>query len=227
VEWAQLADKVEARQVAAARVGKEYLIPLHGILKNPSDLDDVQFPSDCAVKAAHGSGWNLLVCDGSPARPEVVATCRKWMSRRYGDRTGETWYFAIPHRVIVEQLLVDRQFGVPLDFKCFVFHGRVRYIQVDADRFTNHVRTFYDRDWRAQPWGLMYPRAPLIPRPSRLDQLIELAETLSAGMDFIRIDLYCVNDRDMYFGEFTLSPEAGWGRFWPDRSVDERLGDLW
>jgi hypothetical protein len=103
----------------------------------------------------------------------------------------------------------------------------VAYIQVDFDRFTRHTRTFFDRGWTPQPWGLLYPLGPDLAKPSRLPDMLALAEQLSGGMDFVRVDLYLVDDRDLYFGEFTLCPEAGWCRFWPDRTVDRMIGDLW
>jgi hypothetical protein len=222
--WSQMADKFAARQIASQRAGNDVLVPLHGVF---TDVDALRLPSNCAVKATHGSGWNVFVRDGSPSHAEVAELCRAWLSQTYGTGTREPWYAGVTPRVLVEQLLVDDTYGVPLDFKCFAFHGRVEFIQVDAGRFTRHTRTFYDRDWQRQAWGLIYPPAPDTPRPSRLDELIALAETLAAGMDFIRIDLYCVNDRDLYFGEFTLAPEAGWGRFWPNRGADRMLGRLW
>lgn len=223
--WAALADKAEARAIAAERAGASILVPLHRVVDSADAITDL--PTSCAVKATHGSGWNLFVRNGTPDAATVRQTAASWLGQHYGDRTGERWYRHIPPRLLIEHLLVDDTHGVPLDYKCFVFRGRVEYIQVDAGRFAQHTRTFYDREWRAQPWGLIYPLAPPVPRPSRLRELLELAETLAAGMDFVRVDLYLVNDTDLYFGEFTMAPEGGWGRFCPDRSVDRMLGRLW
>ncbi|MBE0411787.1 MAG: glycosyltransferase, partial [Anaerolineales bacterium] len=44
--------------------------------------------------------------------------------------------------------------------------------------------------------------------------------------DFIRVDLYCVNDERIVFGELTLTPEAGWGRFSPVK-WDSIFGSFW
>ena len=38
--------------------------------------------------------------------------------------------------------------------------------------------------------------------------MIRCAEVLAAGLDFIRVDLYDTDDK-VYFGEFTITPEAG------------------
>jgi hypothetical protein len=226
--WTRLVDKVTAKLIAADRAGSSVVVETYQVVSDPDAIDFDRLPDQYVVKANHGSGTNLIVRRASaPDREAIRAACRKWLGQPFGTYTHESWYQPVRRQILIERLLEDSGRAVPLDFKCFVFHGRVAFIQVDFDRFTRHTRTFYDRAWRRQPWGLLYPPGPDLPRPSRLDDLIALAEQLSGGLDFIRIDLYCVNDCDLYFGEFSICPEAGWGRFWPDRSVDRMLGDLW
>lgn len=55
--------------------------------------------------------------------------------------------------------------------------------------------------------------------------MIDYAETLADGIDFVRVDLYELGDK-VYFGELTNVPEAGLGRFLP-ASWDEALGSFW
>jgi hypothetical protein len=55
--------------------------------------------------------------------------------------------------------------------------------------------------------------------------MLEIARRLSAGWDFIRIDLYDV-DGAVWFGEFSPYPGAGTSRFVP-YAFDEYLGSLW
>ena len=43
----------------------------------------------------------------------------------------------------------------------------------------------------------------------------DLSAILSRGTSFSRIDFYEVN-RKLYFGEFTLYPASGFGKFSPD-----------
>ena len=64
-----------------------------------------------------------------------------------------------------------------------------------------------------------------IPRPAQLQTMIEYAETLSDGIDFVRVDLYDVA-RKIYFGELTNIPESALGKFMP-QSWDGVFGDFW
>ena len=54
--------------------------------------------------------------------------------------------------------------------------------------------------------------------------MIELSEKLSKNIPFVRIDFYEMNKK-IYFGELTLCPAAGIGKFEPEE-WDKKLGDM-
>lgn len=64
-----------------------------------------------------------------------------------------------------------------------------------------------------------------IKRPENYDEMIKVAEKLSAGFDFIRVDLYNV-DGKIYFGELTCYPAGGLAAFVP-RKWDFIFGEKW
>ncbi len=60
-----------------------------------------------------------------------------------------------------------------------------------------------------------YPlREEEYPRPAQLDEMLAIAESLSNGIAFIRVDLYNFNSR-VIFGEMTLSPGEGYKNIQP------------
>ena len=52
--------------------------------------------------------------------------------------------------------------------------------------------------------------------------MISLAERLSVGFPFLRVDLYSINNK-IYFGELTFYPASGFGNFKPE-SADFKIG---
>jgi len=52
-----------------------------------------------------------------------------------------------------------------------------------------------------------------------------VARRLSQGIDFVRVDLYDLDDR-VVFGEMTLYPASGRGGFDPP-SFGRAVGDMW
>ena len=63
-----------------------------------------------------------------------------------------------------------------------------------------------------------------IPRPEKLEEMLDIARRLSQGLRHIRIDLYAVKDR-IFFGEMTFFHGYGMEVFRP-RSFEEHMGDL-
>jgi len=55
--------------------------------------------------------------------------------------------------------------------------------------------------------------------------MIEYAEALGRGLDYIRVDLYDTPNK-VYFGELTPTPAGGTEPFEP-RALDGFLGRLW
>ncbi len=142
--WSELSDKVKVRQHIAARVGDQFLNPLHLVTADPDEIDFATLPDRFVVKASHGSGWNVIVSDRSSISvDEIRGRCRNWLASRYGVTTHESWYASIPPRILIEHFMTDATHGVPLDFKFWVFHGVVEFVQVDFGRFSSHTRTVY------------------------------------------------------------------------------------
>lgn len=112
------------------------------------------------------------------------------------------------------------------DYKFFCFNGKVKCFKVDFDRFVNHRANYYDLDCGLLPFGeASYPPNPTkkLKMPENINDMVAIAEKLSKGLPFIRVDLYNVSGR-IYFGELTFFPASGFGQFVP-RSGDVFLGE--
>lgn len=224
-----VANKWQVRDFVTRRVGAEYLPEVYFCGDDSEAVRLHTLPNAFVMKATHGSGPEFIrfFYDKQATSVHAVKTAAlQLLQQQYGSLTNETWYTQIHPQIMIEELLQDARYPVPLDYKFFVFLGVVAFIQVDHGRFQRHTRTLYNLDWQKQNITYKYPQGPVSPKPQLLSQMIELAEALGQGFDFVRVDLYCVNDQRIFFGEMTLAPEAGWGRFQP-RLWDEYLGTLW
>ena len=113
------------------------------------------------------------------------------------------------------------------DYKFFCFDGKVQCFKIDFDRFSIHRANYYDKNGNLLKFGEAefppdYDRK--INLPSNIKEMIAVAETLSTGFVFIRVDLYNVQGQ-IYFGEMTFFPASGMGRFIPEE-WDKKIGDL-
>lgn len=243
------ADKAAVRDHVAAVVGERYLPRAFAVLADPAELRSVALPPEFVVKPTHGSGAVVVVSPQAPAqarlpqarwswvyahvRPEaapvddLVAIGEHWTSQLYGQGPNREWvYGQVPPRVLVEELLRAPDGSVPDDYKFFVFHGRCHFVQVDSGRFGARTQDFHRPDWEHLPMSGGPDWAdPPHPRPRRLEEMIDLAERLAAGTDFVRVDLYHLPDR-VVFGELTNYPAGGDSPFHP-AEFDAVFGAPW
>ena len=99
------------------------------------------------------------------------------------------------------------------------------YSRVQKEGLAISRLIFFDKNWNHQPFRRRYPNSQIVvERPGQLEKMIGLAEKLAKDIPFVRVDLYCVDDR-IYFGEMTFYPGAGLEQFEPDE-WDRALGDM-
>jgi hypothetical protein len=222
-----LADKIAVRAYVESTVGAHLLTPLLHTSCDAHDIPWDTLPDAFVIKFSHNSGHTIVIDDKHSAdRASVIARCSAALRATFGKVTNEPWYTRIKPQLVIEERMRDATHDIPLDYKFFVFGGQTTFIQVDHSRFHRHMRTFYTPSWEPQSFTLKYPIGPAIPKPARLDEMISIAEKLAGNHDFVRIDLYLIDDETIRFGEVTFAPEAGLGRFTP-HEIDAELGDIW
>lgn len=221
------ADKLAARQYALEKLGPDFLPDLYFVTDQPEAIPFDSLPDKFVIKPAHASGCvNLVANKHLVDYGAIIDQCREWLRRNYFYSVREWAYRTVTPRILVEEFLGDESGAPPMDFKFFVFGGRVRLIQVHANRFTNHQILLLDPDWRklevrrSQP-----PIEAEVPRPKGLADMIDAAERLGRGIDFVRTDFYDLGGRTV-FGEMTMTPGAAMSRFIPS-SFDYELGRYW
>lgn len=122
-------------------------------------------------------------------------------------------------------LIVEKKQEELKDYKMFCFNGKVRMFKIDFNRFSGHRANYYDTDGHLLPFGeKMCPPNPdkELQIPASMPEMIKMAERLSAGIPFLRVDFYNVADK-VYFGEMTFFPAGGMGQFVPNE-WDGRVG---
>ena len=124
-------------------------------------------------------------------------------------------------------MIVEEFLGTNLlDWKLFVYDGKVHFVDVHFDRFIHHTRNLYDRNLNRLPVRLVYDNHPEEPVfPHNIQLMYSMAETLGRGLDFIRVDMYNINGR-IVLGELTNYSDAGLGPFDPPE-FDKIFGEPW
>lgn len=113
------------------------------------------------------------------------------------------------------------------DYKFYCFNGTAKYLYVSsglADHESAKI-SFLTPEWKAAPFGRSdYASYDELPdKPVHYKKMLEIAECLSGGIPFLRVDLYEINNR-IYFSELTFYPAGGYMPFVPEE-WDRKLGN--
>ncbi len=215
----QLIDKLAVKRVVTDLLGTQWVTPTSWSGEILPDLPPCAVPF--VVKSRHGCNQLRIVRDATQDWNAVRRAAAMWMRRPYGAWLDEWGYRDVPRGLLIEPFVGDGP-ALPIDYKLYVFHGRVEAIQVHVDRETRHRWVLFDRDWQG-----LSTDADLFdsPPPSSLPLMIEGAEVLGSAFDFVRVDFYEVGAVPR-FGEMTFYPGSGLDPFDPPE-LDAVLGRHW
>ena len=227
--YKMMVDKALAKDFVAERIGKEYVIPTYGVWDKFDDIDFSKLPNQFILKSTNGGGGTgVAICQDKSSFDFGRAKSQLGKSMRDGTRNlqGEWVYEGLKPKIIAEELLRDVEDGDLKDYKFFCFNGKVKYLAVHAGRFSEHFSNYYDSEWNLQNWGFDCPiqLSHVFQCPANFEEMKSIAEKLSFGHKFLRVDLYNVEGK-IYFGELTFYPDSGFGKFTP-KEWDRKLGDL-
>lgn len=209
----KVSDRLSVREFVERSESNVELIPLlwTGKLLTKDVWDGL--PQHFVIKARHGSQMVKIVDKSKCDFNEVFSTTEEWKKTDYY-LLGREWVYKNTRRELVIEEFISFKSEVPPDYKFFCLNGRVELIQIDLERFKDHKRNLYDRSFKPLDVSLIYPQGSPVKKPALFDSALHIAENLSKQFDFIRVDLYVLDDR-VYFGELTNFPENGLGSFEP------------
>ena len=225
--FTRFSDKITAKDEVAHLLGTEVVNPTLWTGTDISKIPWDDFPGPFVIKWNHSAGGVIFVRD--PAlinRSDAHKKLNSERDNRHGHFSREWGYYDISPKLLIEPMLLTEGNHPPDDYKLFVYHGRVHFVQVESDRFTQHKRCFYDRDWNRVDITLSFPVPLSSPaRPECLDRMIEVAEKIGGLFDFVRVDCYQLPPL-VFFGEATFYPGGGYEPF-KEYDMDLFVGAPW
>lgn len=216
------ADKYKARDYVKAKIGEEYLIPLIFETTNAKDINENNLPNYPVIAKVNHSRGGFIIKNKNNADYENIQKKLSYeLKNNFYYRTREWQYKNIKPRIVVEKLLLDENYDIPIDYKIWCMNNKIITIQVDTG-VNEHIITFFDANWRKCNFSKNYPTANKIPKPNNFEKMKDIALKLSKDFKFVRVDLYTIKNK-IYFGELTFHPESGFGAFKP-AEADLELG---
>ena len=138
----------------------------------------------------------------------------------YYDLYREGNYRYLEPKLMVEEYLGEDVRYPPTDYKVFCFSGRAKFIQVDVDRFGQHMQAYFDIHWNRVGVRVAAPTPEgSLVKPRTLSEMIEVSQRLAQAFSFVRVDCYSVG-AEVRIGELTHCPNGA------NKPVIPRKGEL-
>ncbi len=227
----KLSDKIEVKSYVEKLIGDQYIIKTIDSFSREELIErfDATIYDNVIIKSNHSSGNVYIIKEpiSEQQSNNILKNLLSELEFDYGLYSEEEWYSNINKKIIVEELLLDDLGNPPNDYKFHVFGKNKKiYVQVDFDRFTDHNRTIYDEYGNIEKWSIGYKNYfREFPEKKYLADMVYLANILSEGFDYVRIDFYLHNGK-IYFGEYTFAHGSGFEKITPQK-YDNIIGSNW
>lgn len=213
-------DKYQIRTNLKAKGYEHILPPLIDVFHRFDDINFAKMPSKVFVKTNHTSGVNQVIERSSTDLVKAQQRFNKSLKQNYYDFSREWNYKNIEPKLLVEQYLDMSQY---LDYKFFVFNGKVEFFAVikdindaNGEQSLDSRFNLYDTDLK--PLEVDVKRERFDDKNFEFSQFIEemitIAEDLASPFPFVRVD-FLVSQTDLIFGEMTFHPNGGELVFYP------------
>jgi len=194
----------------------KYTIPTLQIINNYNQLKKYKFKNNTIIKADHASGLVEFIDNKNNPNKDVY---KQWLKLNYYDVSREVNYKNLKKRLLIEPIIFNSK--KLIDYKFFCYNGVVKFCQLDINRWDNHTRKFYDKEWNDLNFSILYPEYKLkVKKPKLFKEMLYLSEKIAKNFNsLVRVDMY-TNHSKIYIGEITHSPGSGTEHFLPKEKED-------
>ncbi|MBE9576226.1 ATP-grasp fold amidoligase family protein [Flavobacterium proteolyticum] len=209
--YGKYADKYDVRNHVERTIGGKYLNDIFGVYDSVSEISFTDLPQQFVLKGTHGSGYNIIVKDRDNLNLEKVKKkLNQYLSENYYHKFREKIYKDLKPRILIEKYITEIDSEELIDYKFHCFHGKPKYVFVQKNKSENIRKCFYDLNWNKvlpETYNSSFYKADF-KKPENFDEMVQIAEKLSEGFVFLRVDLYSIGHK-IIFGELTFFSNAG------------------
>ncbi len=219
------ADKLAVRDYISS-LGLDYILnEVYHIYNSADDINFDLLPEKFVIKTNHcGGGSYMVICDDKSQMDQNKAkeVIRQGLLHTIGLETCEYQYQYIKPRAFAEKFIEDTN-GERLEIQFFCFNGKAKHILVRNDLGKANAKPFaisYDMNWNRVHNRIHEDMTIDILRPTKLKEMIEIANKLAAPFPHVRVDLYYI-DEQIVFGEMTFSSSGNVLWKYTDKTIVE------
>jgi hypothetical protein len=217
-------DKLEVKESVKLLNDKVKTAKVIRVLDNCDDIHLEDLNTKWMIKATHGCGWNININESllnNPDKNEILKLIKNKLKtwNTYYETPNEKHYKYLTPRFFIEEKVIEKDGSITGNADNYMIrciHG----VPYTIGYKRGNKQNYYDINWIP----MMKGQLPDLPKPSNLDEIIDLAKDLSKPFEFVRIDVYDCLD-GIYLSEFTFTPSGGNKVFTTE--IEKYYGQFW
>lgn len=228
-EYTKYADKVYMKKYISDKYGEKHVIPCYGVYDSFEDIDFEALPDKFVIKCSHDSGSAKVIKNKSCIDESYLKKFYRNRLKINSYNLGREYpYKNVVPRIIIEKYIACDDGSNITDLKIMCFNGKVEafYFISGKGLSDREVLTWFDSNCERldiiDRTGELVDENVVIPK--HIKEMFAIAEELSKGMKFVRVDFF-VNKDDYYFAEMTFYNNGGFVLLQPEK-WEHYFGDL-
>lgn len=212
--YSMMVDKYAVKDYVGRKIGKEYIIPTYGKWDSFDEINFEDLPDQFVLKCNHDCGSTVICKDKKKFNYKAAKKLiEKHLHTDYYKKFREWPYKNVKRCIFAEEY---KENIVDENYKFFCFNGRCEFLYVAPYREASV--DYFDREWTHLDGmhNVFHSEGNNPPeKPDNFEKMRSLAEKLSQGFPFLRVDFYRDN-QEIFFGEITLYQEGGMAPWIPE-----------
>lgn len=220
-DYSFFVDKLNAKAyINALNIEGLFTAKLIKQLKHYADINESDLNQDCMIKCSHGCGWNIknLKCEKKNTVKSVIERLKSY-NRVYSN--SEIQYTYLKPKFYIEEMIDDGTHGNATVYMVRCIYGKPVSFSVKEKGLQNTYNVKNNK-----VGDLIFKEMQVdVEVCSPFDKMIEMSVFLSKPFEFVRIDFHLDKNGNIYFSEFTFTPNGG-AQVFPS-NIEMELGSYW
>ena len=215
--YPKMADKLAMRDFVEKKAGAGHSVPVLGVWDCFDEIDFSSLPDTFVLKCNNDSGHYVICRDKRTMDMKAARkTITEGLKTNYYYQNREWVYKDIVPKVFAEQYLQQDSDDCLWDYKFFCFNGEPKIMYMEKEASESKTEAFFDMEQNYLDLEMDDPRPDVPPQlPECFDLMRSLAEKLSEGIPFLRVDFFFINGQ-IYVGELTFYHQSGLTKMKPE-----------
>lgn len=216
-----LSDKISVKKYIKENLPELKIAKIYKEYNSFTEIDFDKLPETFVIKTNHAYKTHYFILDKNKITENEYKKYEKFYKKVLSVNYAywgelELQYKNIKPKIYIEEYLREEIGSHFQEYEIYCFNGKPEFLALIIKEGYDRQLYTYDVNWKKLEFKLFFGNDNEIPKPINLDKILSYATLLANDFKFVRVDFFEINN-ELYFGEMSFTPFAGYIRFEPEK----------